>query len=54
MTKEATPREVGLSEGLGRTRADVAVLFARRDSTYKLMTAVDVWDEDRDARNWPT
>ena len=31
----------------------VAVLFARRDSNYKAMPAVDVWDEDRDARNWP-
>lgn len=31
----------------------VAVLFARRDSNYKALTGVDVWDEDRDARNWP-
>lgn len=31
----------------------VAVLFARRDSNYKAMQAVDVWDEDRDARRWP-
>lgn len=27
----------------------VAVLFARRDSVYKTLPDVDVWDEDRDA-----
>lgn len=31
----------------------VAVLFARRDSIYKTIPSCDVWDEDRDARNWP-
>jgi len=31
----------------------VSVLFARRDSIYKQLPSVDVWDEDRDARNWP-
>lgn len=31
----------------------VAVLFARRDSNYKALAGVDVWDEDRDARKWP-
>lgn len=31
----------------------VAVLFARRDSVYKTLPDVDVWDEDRDARKWP-
>lgn len=31
----------------------VAVLYARRDSTYKTIPGVDVWDEDRDARKWP-
>lgn len=30
----------------------VAVLFARRDSNYKALSGVDVWDEDRDARNY--
>ena len=30
----------------------VAVLFARSDSVYKLMPECDVWDLDRDARNW--
>ena len=31
----------------------VAVLFARADSVYKTMPAVDVWDIERDARKWP-
>ena len=31
----------------------VAVLFARSDSHYKLLPGCDVWDIDRDARNWP-
>jgi len=31
----------------------VAVLFARADSVYKTMPGVDVWDEARDARQWP-
>jgi len=31
----------------------VAILFARRDSVYKTLPDVDVWDEDRDARKWP-
>lgn len=31
----------------------VAVLFARRDSIYKTLPGVDVWDADRDARGWP-
>ena len=31
----------------------VAVLFARADSHYKALAGVDVWDIDRDARNWP-
>lgn len=30
----------------------VAVLFARTDSTYKTLSGVDVWDAERDARNW--
>ena len=32
--------------------ANVAVLFARRDSIYKEL-GCDVWDIDRDARKWP-
>ena len=36
---------------------DVAVLFARRDSIYKVMPGVDVYDIERDARTydgpWP-
>lgn len=31
----------------------VAVLFARSDSHYKALPATDVWDIERDARNWP-
>jgi len=31
----------------------VAVLFARADSNYKLIPGCDVWDRERDARNWP-
>jgi len=31
----------------------IAVLFARHDSNYKALPGVDVWDEERDARNWP-
>lgn len=30
----------------------VSVLFARRDSNYKKMQGCDVWDKDRDARNY--
>lgn len=33
--------------------ATVAVLFARSDSVYKTLPGCDVWDIDRDARNWP-
>lgn len=31
----------------------IAVLFARADSVYKTMPECDVWDAERDARNWP-
>lgn len=31
----------------------VAVLFARKDSVYKTLPGCDVWDIERDARNWP-
>lgn len=31
----------------------IAVLFARRDSIYKSLPDCDVWDIERDARNWP-
>ena len=30
----------------------IAVLFARADSVYKSLPNCDVWDADRDARNW--
>lgn len=30
----------------------VSVLFARSDSNYKKMLGCDVWDKDRDARNY--
>lgn len=29
------------------------MLFARKDSIYKSMPECDVWDIERDARNWP-
>lgn len=31
----------------------IAVLFARRDSVYKTLPEVDVWDADRNALTWP-
>ena len=31
----------------------VAVLFARADSYYKTLPGCDVWDIERDARQWP-
>ncbi|HOW49039.1 MAG TPA: hypothetical protein PLB26_15455 [Rubrivivax sp.] len=31
----------------------VAALFVRADSVYKIMPGVDAWDEARDARSWP-
>lgn len=30
----------------------IAVLFARQDSIYKTLPGCDVWDIERDARNW--
>jgi hypothetical protein len=32
---------------------DVAVLFVRADSVYKMLAGCDVWDIERDARRWP-
>lgn len=32
---------------------NVSVLFAARDSVYKRFPGLDVWDEERDALNWP-
>lgn len=49
---EPGPLALGSSEGLGRTRADVAVLFARADSGYKTMPQLDVYDLERDARTY--
>jgi hypothetical protein len=34
------------------TDQTVAVLFARADSFYKTLPGCDVWDIERDARNW--
>jgi hypothetical protein len=31
----------------------ISVLFAARDSVYKTLPDVDVWDEDRNALKWP-
>ena len=50
---DGMPLALRLNEGLGGTRADVAVLFARADSNYKACAGVDVWDAERDARKWP-
>lgn len=33
--------------------AAVAVLYARKDSVYKIYPWADVWDAERDARKWP-
>ncbi|HMM52763.1 MAG TPA: hypothetical protein PKD87_14270 [Burkholderiaceae bacterium] len=33
--------------------SQVAVLYARPDSIYKLLDGADVWDMERDARRWP-
>lgn len=48
----------GLPPSLDRLVADmeprtVAVLFARKDSVYKMLPGCDVWDIERDVRNWP-
>lgn len=32
---------------------NIAVLFARTDSVYKTLPNCDVWDIERDARQWP-
>lgn len=40
---------IGFSDLLCRP---VAILFARRDSTYKRIEGCDVWDAERDARNF--
>jgi len=31
----------------------ISVLFAAKDSVYKTIKGLDVWDKDRDALNWP-
>ena len=31
----------------------ISVLFAARDSVYKTIPGLDVWDEERNALNWP-
>ena len=36
----------------GRLVPDVAVLFARQDSVYKMLPGVDVYDIERDARTY--
>lgn len=33
--------------------SQVAALFVRKDSIYRLIPGVDCWDIDRDARSWP-
>ena len=31
----------------------IAILFARKDSVYKAMPGLDVYDFERDALTWP-
>jgi hypothetical protein len=31
----------------------ISILFAARNSVYKTIPGLDVWDEDRNALNWP-
>jgi hypothetical protein len=31
----------------------ISILFAARNSVYKTIPGLDVWDEERDALNWP-
>lgn len=38
---------------MSKPESIVAVLFARHDSNYRAIPGVDVWDAERDARNWP-
>lgn len=52
MSREQAIAESGTSEELTAPVGCVAVLFARADSNYKALP-VDVWDEARDAREWP-
>ena len=51
------PCGIASTEGLGRIRADVAVLFARADSVYTTLPGVEEYDMERDARTydgpWP-
>jgi hypothetical protein len=42
---------VSRGNGIGATSKHVSVLFARQDSIYKTL-GVDVWDIERDARNF--
>jgi len=41
-----------MNKNISHSNSQVPVLFARRDSVYKKL-GCDVWDIDRDARNWP-
>lgn len=38
---------------MGQGMKTIAVLFARADSVYKTLPGCDVWDIERDARQWP-
>lgn len=42
-----------MSAGQQRERRIVTVLFACADSVYNSLPGCDVWDKERDARNWP-
>jgi len=56
--KAINDAEIGVTQPIGGydqavPLREVAVLFARRDSIYKQLSGVTVYDRDRDARTWP-
>jgi hypothetical protein len=58
MTTSETDVDCKVDDAAGRHSVHrfvglISVLFARRDSIYKTMAGVDVWDADRDALQWP-
>lgn len=49
----AEARALGVRHACSGRRTGIAALFCRRDSHYKALPGVDVYDEDRDALTWP-